>query len=182
MNKKGSGFITTIILIVIVAGIYFFYFAPKNDLQDNLLLNQINDTLSQAINNQTNKSITNQEVNSTLPILTNNLSIICISGYSATVRDVPQSLRLEVFARDNVSYPQPEGSTELDHRINLAIGGSNDIDNLWVQFDTYPGYHEKDKLEDYLLHNVCNGNIDINYAQERIYDDWYEYYQEIYPQ
>jgi hypothetical protein len=131
----------------------------------------------------------NKSINSILPnaslapgdVLTSNLSIICHSGYSATVRDVPQSLRLEVFARDGVAYPQPTGSTELDHIIPLCLGGSNDKKNLFVEFaEPRPGFHEKDKLEDYLCHHVCSGEINIDYAQQRIAQNWYSYYLEIY--
>jgi hypothetical protein len=110
-------------------------------------------------------------------ILTNNLTIICVSGYSSTVRDVPQSLRKKIFARDNVSYPQPTGTTELDHLVPLCLGGSNSEENLWVQFA--PEYKEKDKLENYLCDNVCDRKINITYAQQRIADNWYSYYAEI---
>jgi hypothetical protein len=111
-------------------------------------------------------------------ILTNNLSIICVVGYSSTVRDVPQNLREKIFARDNVSYPQLTGTTELDHIVPLCLGGSNSENNLFVQFEPY--YQQKDKLEKYLCKNVCNGKIDINYAQQKIRYDWYSYYQEVY--
>jgi hypothetical protein len=111
-------------------------------------------------------------------ILTNNLSIICVVGYSSTVRDVPQNLREKIFARDNVSYPQPTGEVQLDHLISLSIGGSNSEENLWVQFA--PEYKEKDKLENYLHKNVCNGKINITYAQQRIANNWWEYYREVY--
>jgi hypothetical protein len=190
INKKAKGGgIIAIVLILLAVGIYFFYFAPKNDFQDNPIANQINKTISQVINNQTNQSITNQtSYHSILPsvsgdVLTDNLSIICVTGYTTTVRDVPQSLREAVFARDNVPYPQPTGTTELDHIIPLEIGGSNAENNLFVEFaEPIPGFHEKDKLENYLHDHVCNGEINIDYAQQRIAQDWYSYYLEIYGQ
>lgn len=168
MNNKGQKLIGIVIMFLIILAISMIYGA---EIYDGMkVTSEITSNISQ--NNISNKSY----------ILTNNLTIICVSGYSSTVRDVPQKLREQVFARDNVTYALdlPIGSTELDHRVNLAIGGSNDESNLMVQFEEYPGYHEKDKLENYLLKNVCNGNIDINYAQERIYNDWYGYYTEIY--
>ena len=184
INKKAKrGGITAIILILVLVGSYFFYLAPKNDFQDNPIVNQINDTISQAINNQTNQTINIANILPSVPgdILTNNLTIICVSGYSATVRDVPQSLREEVFARDNVFYPQPTGTTELDHIIPLCLGGSNEANNLFVEFaEPRPGYKEKDKLENYLCDHVCAGEINIDYAQQRIAENWYLYYQEIY--
>jgi len=121
--------------------------------------------------------------NSTLAsnlILTNNLSIICVSGYSSTVRDVPLSLKKKVAEREGINYYQYHSVVEVDHRIPLCLGGSNDIDNLMIQFNKTFGYKEKDKLENYLCHNVCDGEININYAQDKIYNDWEGYYTEIY--
>lgn len=114
-------------------------------------------------------------------IMTTNLSIICVVNYTKTVRDVPQSLREEIFARDKVSYPQPTGTTEVDHIVPLCLGGSNSINNLFVEFaEPRPGFKEKDKLENYLCDHVCSGEINIDYAQRRIAEDWYSYYKEIY--
>ena len=168
-NKKGSKakYGAIVIILLLMIGPYaVFMLQPSEDSSGQTVIN--NDIV--------------MDNNITIPILTNNLSVICVTGYSSTVRDVSQKLREEIFARDNVTYALelPTGSTELDHRINLAIGGNNEASNLMVQFEAYPGYHEKDKLENYLLKNVCNGNIDINYAQERIYNDWYGYYKEVY--
>lgn len=67
-------------------------------------------------------------------ILERNKTIICKTGYSSTVRNVPLSLRKKVFARDGVEYPQPYGTYELDHWVSLQNGGSNDESNLFVQF------------------------------------------------
>lgn len=180
-NKKAEGLLLSVVSLIalIVMGFYVYnnYYKTPFD--------------ATAINNDTctNSCVVNLSYSKILPnpslapgdILTNNLTIICVSGYSATVRDVPQSLRLEVFARDNVPYPQPTGTTELDHIIPLCLGGSNSEKNLFVQFETMPGYHEKDKLENYLCDHVCSRDIDINTAQTRIASDWYSYYLEIYP-
>ena len=78
-------------------------------------------------------------------ILTNNLTILCVSGYSATVRDVSESLKQEVYERDNITK---SSKTAIDHIIPLCLGGSNDIKNLsleWVQntfnIDIQTKYH-----------------------------------------
>lgn len=115
-------------------------------------------------------------------VLTKNLTIICVTGYSSTVRDVPLSLRKEIFARDGYDYEAMKNvDDELDHIIPLCLGGSNDEDNLFVQLaEPRPGYKEKDKLENYLCDHVCSGEIDITYAQFKIAEDWYSYYLEIY--
>ena len=109
-------------------------------------------------------------------VLTTDKEIVCVTGYSSTVRDVPQSLREKVFAAYNVPYPQPKGSTEVDHAVPLCAGGSNDEKNLWVQFDTYPGYHEKDRVEIYLCKQVCDGKMSLQEAQEKIRTNWLEVY------
>src|SRR5206468_3508206 len=58
---------------------------------------------------------------------------ICIPGYSQTVRNVSLTLRKAVFAEYGISYPQLRGAFEVDHLIPLAIGGSNDIANLFPE-------------------------------------------------
>jgi len=106
--------------------------------------------------------------------------VICVSGYSKTVRDVPLSLKKEVYAKYNISFPQPTGSYELDHFIPLALGGSNDAKNLWPEPALpKPRYHEKDVVEVYLLDQVCHHGHDLLQAQEEVRTDWYKVYQEM---
>ena len=57
---------------------------------------------------------------------------ICVSGYSSSVRDVPQSVKEQVYAAYGITSRQP-GQYEVDHLVNLSIGGSNDISNLWPE-------------------------------------------------
>jgi len=69
---------------------------------------------------------------------------ICVSGYSSSVRDVPQSVKEQVYAAYGITSRQP-GQYEVDHLVNLSIGGSNDISNLWPEAASpKPGLHEKD--------------------------------------
>jgi len=97
---------------------------------------------------------------------------ICVKGYSATVRNVPESLREKVFAEYGIEHPVSFGSYELDHLIPLALGGSNDISNLWPKSSQYPGFYEKNITGNYLHEEVCKGNIALSVAQERIADNW----------
>lgn len=176
MNKKSQALLAIILLTLFII-IFIFLFVDRNiGLRQNNLT-QHNETI---ILNNTHSILPNPNL-SPGDVLTNNLTIICISGYSANVRDVPQKLREEVFARDNIPYPQPTGTTELDHIVPLCLGGSNDEKNLFVEFaEPRPGYKEKDKLENYLCDHVCSGEINIDYAQQRIAKDWYSYYLEVY--
>lgn len=177
MNRK-SQIILWIVLIIVLVGILVFVFSDGNiGLRQNNITQNLEKSNKNVIINNTHSILPNLNL-APGEVLTNNLTIICVSGYSATIRDVPQRLREEVFARDNVPYPQPAGTTELDHIIPLCLGGDNSEDNLFVEFA--PEYKQKDKLENYLCDHVCSGEIDINYAQNRIARDWYSYYLEVY--
>ena len=102
---------------------------------------------------------------------------VCTSGYSSAVRNVPVSEKKEVYSEYGYSYPQPAGAFEVDHFISLELGGSNDIKNLWPEpADPKPGFHEKDKVENYLHQQVCIGKETLQQAQEEIKDDWYAIY------
>src|SRR6266568_1397356 len=63
----------------------------------------------------------------TLPV---DLAALCVPGYSATVRNVPMSERLAVFAAYHIPYAD-HARYEVDHLISLELGGSNAITNLW---------------------------------------------------
>lgn len=97
---------------------------------------------------------------------------ICITGYSATVRNVSVSLKKKVFTQYGIKYPVPFGSYEVDHLIPLALGGSNDIANLWPKSADYPGFYEKNITGNYLKEEVCRGSIALSVAQERIANNW----------
>lgn len=124
---------------------------------------------------QVQYTIENSSVSTQL-ILTNNLSIVCVSGYSATVRDVSDKLKNEIYQRDGIIRSD---KTAIDHIIPLCLGGSNHPDNLRAMFVSEKV--KKDNLERYLCNShVCDGDIDINYAQRRIYENWSSFYEEIY--
>ena len=104
---------------------------------------------------------------------------ICVPGYSSSVRDVPQSVKDQVYAAYGITNRQP-GQYEVDHLVNLSIGGSNDISNLWPQAASpTPGFHEKDQVEVYLQDQVCSGKMDLRTAQIQIATNWLQVYNSI---
>lgn len=106
---------------------------------------------------------------------------ICTKGYSTSVRDVPVSVKNEVYKEYGITHRDP-GEYEVDHLISLELGGSNDISNLWPEpADPTPGYHEKDLVENYLHDKLCKGNITLLQAQQTIADDWVIVYHTIAP-
>jgi hypothetical protein len=101
---------------------------------------------------------------------------ICQSGYSKSVRNVPESEKNAVYREYGVLSHQT-GEYEVDHLISLELGGSNDISNLWPEAaNPTPGFHEKDKVENYLHEQVCSGNISLEQAQSEIGNDWLSVY------
>jgi len=110
-------------------------------------------------------------------ILTTSTVVICKSGYTATVRDVPLSERKQVFKEYNIPYALAS-NYEVDHIISLELGGSNNIANLFPESYLIPdGARVKDKLENYLNNQVCSGRMTIQEAQEEISSNWLKYYQ-----
>ena len=106
---------------------------------------------------------------------------ICTPGYSKQVRNVPESEKEQVYTEYGITSHQV-GEYEVDHYISLELGGSNDINNLWPEpAEPRPGFHEKDKVENYLHKQVCDGFISLEQAQQQISTNWLEVYQEISP-
>ena len=102
---------------------------------------------------------------------------VCTPGYSSQVRNVPSDVKDAVYAEYGIASHAP-GQYEVDHLISLELGGSNDIANLWPEpADPRPGFHEKDRVENYLHDQVCSGALSLQDAQTRIATNWFEIYQ-----
>lgn len=101
---------------------------------------------------------------------------ICTPGYASSVRDVPQSVKSQVYAAYGIAKRSP-GQYEVDHLVSLQLGGSNDISNLWPEAaKPVPGFHEKDRVENYLHDEVCAGKISLKEAQAEIATNWLTVY------
>jgi hypothetical protein len=101
----------------------------------------------------------------------------CVSGYSSKVRDVPESVKNQVYLEYGITSHKPD-AYEVDHLISLELGGSNSIRNLWPE--SYTGdwnAHIKDKIENQLHTLVCNGSLDMKTAQQAIATNWIAAYQ-----
>jgi hypothetical protein len=104
---------------------------------------------------------------------------ICKPGYSSSVRNVPAEVTREVYASYGVVERSP-GHYEVDHLVPLEIGGSNDIANLWPQAaEPPPGFHEKDRVENYLHDPVCAGHMQLIDAQRMAATDWVAVYESL---
>lgn len=104
---------------------------------------------------------------------------ICKPGYSSPVRNVPESEKNQVYTEYGIAT-HTSGQYEVDHLISLELGGSNDIANLWPEAaDPAPGSHEKDKVENYLHKQVCDGRLSLKQAQQEIATDWLSVYSKM---
>jgi len=114
-------------------------------------------------------------------VLTTDSGVVCVSGYTQTVRNVPISEKIAVEAAYHARYPQvvyAHGKQEYDHLISLELGGSNDERNLWPEvYADHWGAHVKDKLEKFLHAEVCSGRMTLPKAQRLISTDWIQTYK-----
>jgi hypothetical protein len=100
------------------------------------------------------------------------LEALCTKGYTKTVRNVPESVKRDVFVRYGIQAHR-SGSYEVDHLISLELGGSNSPLNLWPEpASPVPGFHQKDGCENRAHVAVCSGAITLDEAQAGISGDW----------
>jgi hypothetical protein len=91
---------------------------------------------------------------------------------------VPVTLRRQVFAEYGIRAAEP-GAYEVDYLITPALGGADDIHNLWPESrnSTVWNAQVKDALEDHLRDLVCEGRLDLATAQREIAGNWIEAYK-----
>jgi len=100
------------------------------------------------------------------------------SGQAAKNRMVPVSLRRRVFQEYGIGNALPQ-AYEVDYLITPALGGADDIRNLWPQSysSTVWNAQVKDALEDRLRDLVCDGQLELASAQREIATDWIAAYK-----
>lgn len=112
-------------------------------------------------------------------VMTTDANTVCQRGYASSVRNVPASESARVYKEYGIPSHSP-GQYEVDHLISLELGGSNDIANLWPEAaNPTPGFHQKDKVENYLHDQVCSGKMSLTEAQRRIASNWLEVYSQM---
>jgi hypothetical protein len=108
---------------------------------------------------------------------------ICVSGWTKTVR--PPTHLTNAIKSDLMSMRGLDDASayELDHFIPLELGGCSDCKaNLWLEpYEPQPGARQKDKVENFLHHQVCTGAMSLQEAQRAIATDWYKIYVQITP-
>jgi len=93
-------------------------------------------------------------------------------------KTVSVSVRRRVLGAYGIRSLDPE-AYEVDYLITPALGGSDDIRNLWPQPYSSTAWNArvKDALEDRLHQLVCSGDLDLATAQRDISRDWIAAYK-----
>lgn len=91
---------------------------------------------------------------------------------------VPVVLQRKVFQEYGIAGADPR-AYEIDYLVTPALGGADDIHNLWPHSysTTVWNARVKDALEDRLREMVCDGNLDLTEAQQEIAEDWIATYK-----
>jgi hypothetical protein len=106
------------------------------------------------------------------------LGDVCSMAHEEVVRDVPASLRQEIFQEYRIPPPHAE-DYEIDYLIAPGLGGAQNILNLWPEPYSSPAWNArvKDALEEHLHQLVCAGRLDLPTAQHDIATDWIAAYK-----
>ena len=92
-------------------------------------------------------------------------------------KTVPVALQRKVFEEYGV-VGEPR-AYEVDYLITPALGGADDIHNLWPHSYSATVWNAqvKDALEDRLREMVCDGSLDLTEAQRAIAANWIDAYK-----
>jgi len=88
-------------------------------------------------------------------------------------RAVPVTLQRKVFEQYGMTGADPH-AYEVDYLVTPALGGADDIHNLWPHSYSNTAWNArvKDALEDRLREMVCDGRLDLGEAQREIAANW----------
>lgn len=91
---------------------------------------------------------------------------------------VPVALQRRVFEEYGIAGADPR-AYEVDYLVTPALGGADDIHNLWPHSNSATVWNAqvKDALEDRLRDMVCEGDMDLSEAQREIASNWISAYK-----
>lgn len=182
MNKKAQISIQKVLifLVIIILVVAIFYFVILNPIifpeEINLSKNYSAASPYYSLKESNNYTIIYPNLKLTPgEVGTNNLSIICEEYYTKLLVMVPEDIVNQVYAEYNITT-HANHEYEIDHWIPLALGGSNNLPNLWPQPKVYPGYREKDYVQLRLRDQLCSGKISLEEARAKVQGDWFDLY------
>jgi hypothetical protein len=91
---------------------------------------------------------------------------------------VPAAIQRAVFQEYGLQRADPR-AYEVDYLVTPALGGADDIHNLWPHSYSATEWNAqvKDALEDRLREMVCDGSLDLAEAQHEIAANWIAAYK-----
>jgi hypothetical protein len=111
----------------------------------------------------------------TIPVT---LKEVCQQEFLDQDRTISPELAQRVFRQYGIKVPGA-GHYEVDYLITPALGGAEDVRNMWPQPYSMGVWnaHVKDALEDHLRQLVCTGQLSLAEAQQELSKDWVAAYQ-----
>lgn len=107
---------------------------------------------------------------------------ICQKDYTLRERSVSYSTREKVYRLHGVNKKACAKGCKIDHLVPLAIGGSNEMGNLWPhEYGAEWNVFAKTRLEVRLRKEVCSKRMPLAAAQECIRSDWTACFTRFYP-
>ena len=93
-------------------------------------------------------------------------------------KPVPPPVQRQVFEEYGIARADPH-AYEVDYLVTPALGGADDIHNLWPHSTSEALWNApvKDALEDRLRQMVCDGSLDLTEAQREIAANWIAAYK-----
>jgi hypothetical protein len=105
-----------------------------------------------------------------------NRSVVCSEPGDGN-KPVPVPLQRRVFQEYGIPRADPQ-AYEVDYLVTPALGGADDIHNLWPHsHSAIWNAQVKDALEDRLREMVCDGSLDLREAQQEIAANWISAYK-----
>jgi anti-sigma factor RsiW len=104
-------------------------------------------------------------------------SAVCAESNTKN-KPVSTAVRRKVFEEYGISGVDPR-AYEVDYLVTPALGGADDIHNLWPHSYSATAWNAqvKDALEDRLRGMVCDGSLDLTEAQREIASNWIAAYK-----
>jgi hypothetical protein len=115
---------------------------------------------------------------------------ICKTKWGKDARAVTEAMKREVLQAYHMTAADcPSGKIEIDHLCSRELGCADDVKNLWPQCYEKPvaglkasetkewGAHKKDRLENRLHKEVCDGTTSLDDARHEIITDWIAAYK-----
>lgn len=111
---------------------------------------------------------------------------VCSTKWGKDRRHVTAAMKREVFSRYGCEGNDASccgtdrhgRHCEIDHLISRELGGADSIENLWPEpYVGRWGAVAKDRLENRLHREICEGRLGLKRAQNMIRDDWRDTYR-----